>query len=69
MPNIILNILYIIIDVLAFAFLARPDFSVSLIEGFCFVAGKVHSISSIMPSRITESAKVHKAVNEIDKFR
>ena len=42
---------------------------ISLIDGFCFVAGKVHSISSIMPSQITESGKVHKAVNEIDKFR
>lgn len=30
--------------------------------------GRVRSITSIMPSQITESAKVHKAVNEIDKF-
>ncbi|CAB4000833.1 golgin subfamily A member 5-like [Paramuricea clavata] len=30
--------------------------------------GRVRPITSIMPSQITESAKVHKAVNEIDKF-
>ena len=31
--------------------------------------GRVRPITSIMPSQITESAKVHTAVNEIDKFR
>ena len=33
------------------------------------LGGRVRPITSIMPSQITESAKVHKAVNEIDKFR